>query len=521
MAKRTTTVVKSELTTTQRVAVGLIAVSLSLSCLAFGVALFASPGANWLFVPTVTTTPLPPSTASAVTLTWKVPGNNGLITQPISYDLRYSTTPLTEQSFSTATAVPWNGTPAPIGATETVTVTGLQPATTYFFVFRATDDAGHISAMSTVTAATTADLAQACVPAYSCSEWSACSAGVRNRTCSPSNDCPGGLDEPLTTQSCTGPAGEPVRVVNDVLAIGVGAGGPPVVQLFNPATHSFIRTLTVFDQSDTNGVNVATGDLTGDHQVNIVAGSGIGSAPLINMYTAAGTLVASFDPYPTENDSGVTLAVGDLNGDGVDELLTMPAASAAQVRVWEYHAATNSFDQLAQAFAFDRTNLSGFTMAAGDVNNDGRAEVVVAPRASGKRVVALSMSDQNVLQELQQFTPTSFSSATGFTVAIGDVFGNGRKMVIIAPTAGSTGPIELFNERGLQQAAFFGPTGRLLLAGGLNRDGRDELLMVSERAAPAGLTVERYSGLTHQVEQLPDTFTVPPASQPGRPWGGL
>ena len=97
------------------------------------------------------------ATPTTITLTWTAPGDDSLLGNATLYDLRYSTAPITPANFLAAT--PATGLPAPAapGTPQTLTVTGLTPATTYYFAMRSQDDASNWSGISnTVSRATLA-----------------------------------------------------------------------------------------------------------------------------------------------------------------------------------------------------------------------------------------------------------------------------------------------------------------------------------------------------------------------------
>ncbi len=516
----TTTI--QQTSTVHRVSIGLIAISLSLLSLALGTALFVSPGASFLFVPNEVTTQSAPSTATAVTLAWTAPGDDGTVGQATSYNLRYATSPITESNFISATSVTGLQIPAPAGSTESTTVTNLQPATTYFFALQTSDEAGNASAMSNVATKTTAALAQACVPTYACStDWTACANGTQTRTCGVTNGCPAGLDAPIDHQTCTvpttttpGQGGEPVHVVKSIIVAGLAPGNQPLVRIIDPLKKTTSKQLTVFDQKDGHGVNVSAGDVTGDSQADVVVGTGVGTDPLVKVYNINGQLITSFNPYPTERQTGVAVATGDVNGDGIDEILTVPAKSAAQVRVWKFDAPTRKFKQLAQVFAYDRTARQGFTLAAGDLDLDGRAEIVVASRANARSVSILKLNSKNTLQVVRRFTPYPIQYATGITVAVGDVFGTGRASILTTAGPGYYSHLKVFDIRGVQQAdlvlvskAYRG--GFSLSALDVNADGRDEILAGPYKNSDPSLRVYRYNGLTKKFQLLQNYLLYP------------
>ncbi len=94
--------------------------------------------------------------ATKVPLTWTASGDDGYSGTATSYDLRYSTSPITDDvSFAAATQVAGVPSPKVAGAAESVMVTGLAGNTTYWFALKVHDKGGNISDMSNVVTATT------------------------------------------------------------------------------------------------------------------------------------------------------------------------------------------------------------------------------------------------------------------------------------------------------------------------------------------------------------------------------
>lgn len=95
-------------------------------------------------------------TETAVTLAWTAPGDDSLTGRATRYDLRWSLAPIANLTdFSRATAVANVPAPQTAGSSESFTVTGLSPATAYWFAIRTFDEAGNGSGLSNVVTATT------------------------------------------------------------------------------------------------------------------------------------------------------------------------------------------------------------------------------------------------------------------------------------------------------------------------------------------------------------------------------
>jgi hypothetical protein len=94
-------------------------------------------------------------TLSSLTLVWLAPGDDGTDGTADSYDIRYSTAPITEANWSAATRVSNEPNPQPAGTPESLMVAGLAEGTTYYFGLKASDERGNESALSNVASNST------------------------------------------------------------------------------------------------------------------------------------------------------------------------------------------------------------------------------------------------------------------------------------------------------------------------------------------------------------------------------
>lgn len=93
---------------------------------------------------------------TSVTLTWTAPGDDSLTGRATRYDLRWSRTAIaTLADFNNATPVTNLPVPQTAGASESFTVSGLTPATAYWFALRTEDESGNRSVLSNIMTATT------------------------------------------------------------------------------------------------------------------------------------------------------------------------------------------------------------------------------------------------------------------------------------------------------------------------------------------------------------------------------
>ncbi len=93
---------------------------------------------------------------NSVTVGWTIPGIDGMSDRPGRYDIRYAQSPLTEANWDAATQVLGEPEPADVGDTQSFTITGLNPGTTYHFGLKTSNtSASTVSSLSNVISATT------------------------------------------------------------------------------------------------------------------------------------------------------------------------------------------------------------------------------------------------------------------------------------------------------------------------------------------------------------------------------
>ncbi|MBX2898947.1 MAG: S8 family serine peptidase [Cyclobacteriaceae bacterium] len=88
--------------------------------------------------------------SSSITLSWTASGEDGNVGRAAEYDIRYSTTPITNSNFQEANTIANSPLPPSSGGQVTFEVTNLTPNTTYFLALKSKDVFGNISGLSNV-----------------------------------------------------------------------------------------------------------------------------------------------------------------------------------------------------------------------------------------------------------------------------------------------------------------------------------------------------------------------------------
>ena len=94
-------------------------------------------------------------TSNSITLGWTAPGDNGESGTASQYNIRYMTAPITEADWSSATQVSGEPKPQAAGTSQSMTVSGLDPSTIYYFAIKTADEVPNWSVLSNVASVTT------------------------------------------------------------------------------------------------------------------------------------------------------------------------------------------------------------------------------------------------------------------------------------------------------------------------------------------------------------------------------
>jgi serralysin len=163
----------------------------------------------------------------------------------------------------------------------------------------------------------------------------------------------------------------------------------------------------------------------------------------------------SFLPY-AGYQGGVTVAVGDVNGDGFGDIVTGAAGVGGNghVKVFALGAQVQSF------FAFGGSWTGGIFVAAGDVNGDGFADLIVGKGLGGDGQVTVYSGVNNAVVLANFFAypplpvvslvpvfgdPVTASSSVEVRVGACDTNGDGHADILTGPGPGLSPLVKVFD----------------------------------------------------------------------------
>ncbi len=222
----------------------------------------------------------------------------------------------------------------------------------------------------------------------------------------------------------------------DVVTAPAGSGGPHI-KVFNTDGQLLLQFFA-YEKSFYGGVNIAVGDIDGDGKKEIITGSGKGRKPEVRIFDSSGKMIASFLAYAQNFYGGVKVAVGDVNGDRIQEIVVGAGSGGGpHVRIFD-----SSGNVLTQFFANNKNFRGGINVAVGDLNGDSLEEIIVGVESQTSPIVKIFDYDG---EKINEFFADDSRLFNGVNLTTGDYNNDGVAEIIAGSGAGSKPTIKIFD----------------------------------------------------------------------------
>lgn len=240
--------------------------------------------------------------------------------------------------------------------------------------------------------------------------------------------------------------------------------------------HSFLAYPKVFK----GGSSVAYGDIDGDGADEIITGAGFSGGPNVKIFKPDGTKLLSFMAYEGNFKRGINVASCDLDGNGRAEIVTGPKPGGGpNVKVF-----SGSGERKANFMAYADEFRGGVNVACGDVTGDGIGDIITGSGFNGESHVRLFNGHGDFLG--LDFRPFSKSHLGGVSVATANVDGAGADEIIMGLNRFGHAWVKVYratSDRPILTEFNSFPNsfvGGINVAGAdVDRDGRDEIVVAA------------------------------------------
>lgn len=285
-----------------------------------------------------------------------------------------------------------------------------------------------------------------------------------------------------------------LRAANNIVVSAAENKGLTTVRIFSPDGQTMLKEFTPFSALKSKlAYNIAVGDIDGDGLNDVLVGLGSSSnyEARVGVYDNNGDPIEGAEFVALDTRGGANVASGDFDGNGTAEIIVAAGThpqSPAQIRIFTYDTNTASIkDTGIDIVAF--ASKYGANVAVGDIDGDGLPELIVAPGPDPKAApevkvykIDTTLGIGNWTAVLMDLDILPFAGKCGANIAAGDLDGDGISEIVVGSGSCSSSRNEVKAFYGNGTPFLFSITekakgGYEVAVGDIDMDGKAEIVV--------------------------------------------
>ena len=228
-----------------------------------------------------------------------------------------------------------------------------------------------------------------------------------------------------------------IEQFNHVERLAIGSDSHSFNQLIvrDPETGDLLFDIQPYEPTFHGAVRVATGDINGDGIPDIITAPGPGRVATVKVFDGwDGSEFMSFNAYPAPMYDGLFVAAGNVTGSAAVDIVTSagPGTRYSEVRVFRNSNNGETFNNAWSFLPYGPHATAGASIAVGNVNNDAYDDIITAPLHGRVQIAVFAgMAGNQPLTELARYYAFGSDFYGGAYVAAGNYMGDGRADIIV------------------------------------------------------------------------------------------